>query len=191
MRKNRKMGFSLLELLVVITLMLVIGAIAIPNMITVVSNARLRGGVTNLSGLLQNTRMLAIKENKTKTARFAILANGPVAYVKTATDGTGLLTTDPQVQLGAPLTKFTTPSGIGAPSAITTGTLGFTAVATDASFNSRGLPCDYSQPNCPTSGFIYYFRDRRPYGASGWAAVSISPAGRIKRWVWNGSVWGE
>jgi len=189
--KRWKAGFSLLELLLVVALMLVISAIALPNMMTVISNARLRGGVTNLSGLLQNSRMLAIKENKTKTTRFVVMANGPVAYVKTATDFSSMTTTDAQVQLGAPLTQYPTPIGAGAPAALNSTTLGFTAVTTDPSFNSRGLPCAWTVTGCTTSGFIYYFSDRRPFGQSGWAAVSISPAGRIKRWVWNGSVWGE
>jgi prepilin-type N-terminal cleavage/methylation domain-containing protein len=189
--KNCKAGFSLIEVLVVIVLILVISGIALPNMINVVSNARLRGGATNLAGMFQSTRMLAIKENRTKTARFDVLANGPVAFVKNAGDTSNLLVTDPQVQLGAPLTRFPTPSGGGAPAAIDSATLGFTAVTTDPSFNSRGIPCAWTVTGCPVSGFIYYFKDRRPFGQSGWTAVSISPAGRVKRWVWNGSVWGD
>jgi prepilin-type N-terminal cleavage/methylation domain-containing protein len=188
---GRHSGFTLLELLIVVTLMLVIGAIAIPNMVTIISNARLRGGGTNLSGLFQNARMLAVKENKTKTTHFTVLGNGPVAYVKNPTDSSNVLTTDPQAQLGAPLTRFTTPSGSGAPAALTTTELGFTPATDDPSFNSRGLPCIYASGICTTSGFIYYFKDRRPYGASGWIAVSISPAGRIKRWVWNRTFWGD
>lgn len=184
-----KSGFSLLELTVVVLILLVVGTISIPTMITVISNARLRGGATNLSGLLQNCRMIAVKENKTKETRFAVMANGPVAYVKDAASTSPLSSADPQAQLGTPLTKYTVPSGVGAPPQLSTSQLGFTAVTSDPSFNSRGIPCIYSLGTCTNSGFIYYFKDKRPFGTPGWAAVSISPAGRIKRWFWNGSIW--
>jgi Tfp pilus assembly protein FimT len=184
---RRPAGFSLLELIVVTFILIVIGVIALPNMVNVVSNARLHGGATSLSAMLQNCRMLAVKENKTKTTYFDIMANGPVAYVKNATDvNTALASGDPQVQLGTPLTRYVTPTGADAP---TTLDPGFTASTGNPSFNPSGLPCAYSGGNCTNSGFVYYFKDRRPMGKSGWAAVSISPAGRIKRWFWDGSNW--
>jgi prepilin-type N-terminal cleavage/methylation domain-containing protein len=195
-RTNRKWngvssqsGFSLFELLIVVAVLAIIAIIAIPNMMTVISNARLQGGGTNLSGLLQNSRALAIGKNITMTTHFTVLGNGPIAYVKQATDVSGLSDKDPQVQLGAPLTKVTTPTGPGAPAVLTSGELGFTPVTTDPSFNSRGLPCAYAGGVCPPSGFVYYFRDNRPLGKSGWIAVSISPAGRIKRWIYSGTSW--
>jgi len=189
-RRSRCRGFSLIELMIVIGVLLILGVIAIPNMMTVISNARLQGGGTNLSGLLQSCRTLAINQNTTMTTHFMVLANGPVAFVKKASDASGLNGKDTQVQLGAPLTKVTTPTGPGAPAALTTTELGFTAVTTDPSFNSRGLPCAYSGGVCPTSGFVYYFKDNRPMGKIGWIAVSVSPAGRIKRWIYSGVAWG-
>jgi len=184
-------GFSLLELLVVVSILMVISIIAIPNMMTVISNARLQGGGTNLSGLLQNSRALAIGQNTTMTTRFTILGNGPVAYVKRADDTSPLDHLDPQVQLGAPLIKVNLPTGSGEPAALTTTELGFAAVTTDPSFNSRGLPCAYWMGVCSSpTGFVFYFKDNRPMGKSGWIAVSISPAGRIKRWTYSGTSWG-
>src|SRR5262245_39690630 len=79
MTRRPSSGFSLLELLVVVLIMMVIGVIALPNMVNVVSNARLRGGATNLSGLLQNARMIAVKENRVKSVHFTVMTNGAVA----------------------------------------------------------------------------------------------------------------
>ena len=64
-------GFSLIEITVVIAISLIVGMIAIPNMVTVISNARLHAGVTSMSGLLQSCRMEAVKRNQTLTAHFA------------------------------------------------------------------------------------------------------------------------
>ena len=189
MRPVRTRGFTLMELLVVLGIILSIIAIGIPSMVTVISNARLSGGVTNLSGLLQNCRAMAIKENKIKTAHFTVMSNGPVAYVKNAADTSLIRTNDTQAQLGAPLTKYTAPSGLLAPDPLTSAELSFTPSTNDPSFNARGLPCYYAGGTCTGSGFVYYFKDARPVGASRWAAVSISPAGRIKRWFWSGSSW--
>ena len=184
-------GFSMPELFIVLLILTVIGAIAIPNVVTVVSDARLRGGASNFSGLLQNCRMLAVKENRTKTAYLTVVGKEPIAYVKNAADSPVMTESDPKVQLGAPLVRVTTPSGPGAPSALTSATLGYTPRTDDLSFGHQGLPCAYSGGICTNYGFIYYFRDSRSHGKSGWAAISISPAGRIKRWFWNGEVWGS
>ena len=188
--RNRKArGFSLLELVIVVSMLLVIAAIAIPNMMSVIANARLRAGATSLSGMLQSCRMMAIKQNRTKTTRFTVMAYGPVAYVKDATDGSSLTNKDPQVQMGAPVNKVTTPSGVGAPPVLDTTTLGYTPFTSNPSFNARGLPCRYNSGTCANAGFAYYFNDNRPLGKQGWAAVTISPAGRVTKWWWDGTNW--
>lgn len=189
-RKNA--GFTLTELMVVVLIGLILTTLALPNMLTVIATARLRGNISSLSGIFQNTRMIAVKNNRTMTARFTTSAStGIIAYAKLATDTSGPIRTDPQVQLEAPIVGYTTPTGTSAPDAITSTVLGFTPETGDASFNARGLPCAYSGGTCANKGFIYYFRDTRRTGSSGWAAVSISPAGRVKRWYWTGSTWSD
>src|SRR5260370_403405 len=89
------------------------------------------------------------------------------------------------------------PAGVGAPTLLTGtimwGTVLVPNVNVDPYFNSRGLPClpDPITGVCnPTTGFVYYFR----YDSSGrtrWTATSISPAGRIQSWDWNGASWGN
>ena len=114
---------------------------------------------------------------------------GLIAYVKKATDGSGLVTNDLQVQLQAPIALMTTLSGPGAPVALDSAALGFTPKTTDPSFNSRGMPCAYANGYCIGSGFRYYFKDTRSVGESRWSAISISPAGRVTKWFWSGSAW--
>ena len=188
--KDRRAGFSLIEISVVLTISLVVGVIAIPNMVVVISNARLHAGVTSMSGLLQACRMAAVKQNRTLTTRFTTEGVSTlVAYVKNAADTSGRLATDLQAEWEAPVAMMTTPTGVGAPSAISTTVLGFTPETTEPTFNTRGLPCRYVSGACANNGFLYYFKDTSRPGSQGWAALSISPAGRIKKWFWNGSAW--
>jgi Tfp pilus assembly protein FimT len=186
-------GFSLLELMTVAAISMTMTMMAVPNMISTVGNVRLRSSMTSLAGVLQNCRMLSVKQNQIMSTHFAVTSygagNGVIAYVKKATDANPLYTTDSQVQLEQPVTRVITPSGTGAPAILQTSVLGFTPQTGDPSFTTTGLPCVYSAGNCTNGGFTYYFHDIRGTGQTGWAAISISPAGRLKKWYWNGSAW--
>ena len=187
--ERNRAGFSLLEALITVSVGMVIATTAIPNMNNGIANIRLRSSMSSLSGVLQNCRMLAVKNNRTMSTHFQATSYGVMAYVKRASDSSSLGTGDSQVQLQAPVTRMTAPAGPDAPAALDSGTLGFTPQTGDPSFNTTGMPCAYSGGACPHYGFVYYFTDTRWNGSNGWAAISISPAGRIKRWFWNGSEW--
>ncbi len=190
MTKSNRAGFSLLEVLVVVGIGAIVTATALPNMVTAISNMRLRSSMTSLAGVIQNCRMLAVKQNQTMTTHFSPQPDGVIAYVKLATDTSTYTTHDSQVELEAPVMETSTPSGPNAPPAVDSTTLGFSSPQNgDPSFNTTGLPCAYSSGVCPNYGFIYYFHDQRPQNKQGWAALSVSPAGRLKKWYWNGSIW--
>jgi prepilin-type N-terminal cleavage/methylation domain-containing protein len=188
-RMQCRRGFSMIELLIVIAVGLIVTTTAIPAITTTLANVRMRASMSSLSGVLQSTRMVAVKENKTKQGRFTIDRGGLVVHIKDAGDLAGLLSTDVQVQLEAPIVKYPTPSGAGAPTAFTTAFLGYTPSAANPAFNSRGLPCLFSGGGCPSRGFVFYFKDTRRQSSEGWAAISISPAGRITKWFWTGAAW--
>jgi type II secretory pathway pseudopilin PulG len=192
-------GFSMLEVLSVVAIGMIITAIGLPVMSNAIAMTKLRSSMTTVSGLLQNTRMVAVQQNKTKTACHFNWSAPPYSLIYFAKDAVDCTTsptpleTDPQVELQAPIVPMATPTGTGAPSAIPNATLGLTAspLTSDPSFNSRGLPCAYSSGTCSGNAFIQYFKDNRISGSGGWAAITISPAGRINRWFWNGSTWGN
>jgi hypothetical protein len=134
--------------------------------------------------------MVAVKENRTLTAHFETIDGKTlVGFVKVATDTSPRLSTDLQAEWEAPVKMMTSPSGPGAPATISTAVLGFTPETTVPSFNTRGLPCKFSGGTCTNEGFLYYFKDTSRQGSKGWAALSISPAGRIKKWFWTGAKW--
>ena len=193
--QQRQLGFSLLEILIVVAIGLIITAIGLPRMTNVIANMKLRSSMTTVSGLLQNTRMMAIKKNKMQMAchfNRSAIPYSLVYYVKdVANTCPSLANGDTQVEMEAPITPYDTLTGTLAPSAITNAALGLTIdpLTSDPAFNSRGLPCSYSSGTCTNSAFIKYFKDNRIGGSGGWAAISVTPAGRIKRWFWNGSTW--
>jgi prepilin-type N-terminal cleavage/methylation domain-containing protein len=184
-------GFSLLELVVVMAMSLVVAAVAAPNVMNTLANARLRSGISTVSGAVQSTRMLAVKNNKTYTARYTTNSSGAVVY--TDLDNNGSFDVgEPIAQLGSTVSLSSLPVS-GTPSALDSTLLGFTpTTGVPPSFNSRGIPADCSSSPCtPNQGFVYYFTDQRPLNGNGWAALSITPAGRIKVWIWNGSSWSD
>jgi len=186
---DRLAGFSLIEVSVVILISLIIGMITIPNMVTVISNARLHAGVTSMSSLLQSCRMAAVKQNRALTAHFTIDGSTLIGYVKEAPDTSDVADTDLQAQWESPVRMETTPTGADAPAVIDTDVLGFTPQDGEPTFNTRGLPCFYDGVACENKGFVYYFKDTSRSNGKGWASLSISPAGRIKKWFWNGAEW--
>ena len=70
-RAQNDRGFSLIELSVVVFIGLVVTVMAMPNMLTVIANTRLRGNISTLSGIYQNCRMMAVKNNRTMTTKSA------------------------------------------------------------------------------------------------------------------------
>ena len=196
-------GFSLLELIVVVSILMILGAIAVPNLMSTITNMRLRSATSSLSGLVQETRMQAIKHNTPMMVRFVVIQSGPYAYIQNAS-GTAVTYSTANVnpltgpiygvvQLGAPVVRVDTPTG-GNPSPLTVTQLGYTPLdltnaANLPSFNARGVPCKYSSGSCANNGFVYYFTDAR--NGAAWTALSISPQGRLQRWFWYGDHWGN
>lgn len=80
-------GFTILELAVVVAMVAILTAIAIPNTISWRNNAKLNGDVFNLRGDLEMAKLRAIKEN----ANVAVLfnANGYEIFVDNG-DGGGV-----------------------------------------------------------------------------------------------------
>ena len=186
-------GFSLVETLVVVAIALCISAYAIPNIMQGVANLRLRGAASTLSGFVQNCRMQAIKRNTNKAVHFTVLSGGSVAFIDDPATTTLASTNTLQAQLGSQISLVRSPSGTGAPTLLDNSIFGGTdPLTTDVTFNARGLPCKYASGSCTTGfGYTYYFTDARVLSHAGWAAISVTPAGRVKTWVWNGSSWGD
>ncbi len=198
-RVHRHRGFSLIELMIVLVISLVVSALALPNIAAAITNIRLRGAASNVAGLLQECRILAVKTNRVQVTRM----NGTGAFVDVAYSGTyaatytlnGVTAVEPGVQIPTSVVVATNPP-TAFPSNQLLGYVQFplpSAMPFNIGFNQRGLPCG---PNssagtptaCPTLSFLYYFKIAGAFGDS-WAALTITPAGRIHVWTLNGTTW--
>ena len=185
-RPRSASGFSLLELMIVVGILMVITAMAMPKIMTTIADVRLRGAVNSASGIMQNARMIAIKDNLLRKVKYSNVASGGFMYVDLNDDG-NIQATEPQVQMGSTILAYSAPSGLPA---LIASDLGYTpATVSTVMFNPRGIPC--SAVNSCGSGMVIYFTDSRTVGSPSWAAVSISPAGRVKTWMWKGASWGD
>ena len=198
-RRHRSSGFSLIELLVVVAIMLVVAAFAIPTMVTAIDSYQVRGNMGGVANMAQRCRLQAVHNNATQRLFFTTQPSGEVVlFVENGTStATAPITSDPQLWLPTHFSlQGAAPSGTGAPSALTSSTMWGANVSSinqgvDAYYNSRGLPClPASNGVCKdTNGFVYYFGYQGTGGTQYWAAISISPAGRIQTWFWNGANW--
>lgn len=187
-------GFTLIELCVVVALAMIATAIAIPQIMTAVRQYRIRTSTTDLSQFLERARMQAIRSDRTYAVQADSVTSGSLSYPRfyldqnaNASFDAGELVAQLPWQVTAPATNPPAPTALAAK-------LGFIPqpAGVNPRFNGRGTPCVVNAGNVCSSwaggqtvGFLYYLKSN----TGDWAAVSISPTGRIHAWSYAGSTW--
>jgi Tfp pilus assembly protein FimT len=188
MKTNNETGFSLIELVVVIGIIMVIAAIAAPKITGLMEGVRLRGMVTDVNGLVQQDRIQSVRDNKSYTIKTVAAAgvNGIVLYVDTDNSGTADAG-EPAIQLPTDVAVNAAGPGVLPPGVVIPPYV--SAATVTLSFNERGLPCS-NPPVCNTiSPYVIYFAQTRPSGTNGWAAITVTQSGRIKAYTYTGTAW--
>lgn len=192
-RFRHEAGFTALELLVSLAIALIIAVVAIPQMMNAGAFWKVRGAAADLSGLIQQARILSEKQNTTlavyagsvETSSSGAFINCSLASTTPCSSGGNGSTWqsgDPEIVFPGSVTNAL---GSSAPATVSPG---FTpeAAGTVLYFSSRGLPVKSSGSTYVlAAGFVFYITD----GQNHWSAVSVSAAGRSKVWVWNGTTW--
>ena len=191
------------EMLVVISIMLVVGAMTVPSIVSTVEAYRFTSNAQDLASFYQRARMQAITDNNYYNVQIKSGANPPLLFIDFDGDGTtsNASRVDPVLQLAAPVSV----SNTGAPSGLDTTALGFSPLQVESStmytqnnqnhpgiaFNSRGLPCQRTSTTslCTNAGWVQYLQYNLIGGGTRWAAVVITPAARIKIYKYNGTGW--
>lgn len=183
-RVHRNSGFSLVETVVVAALTISVAGITVPKLMTMLANMQMRSAVGSGSGVVQEVRMEAMKLNRYRKLRYSNLTTGAVVFSDVNDNGTPD-STETQAQMGRTMAAYSTPSAIPA---IDTALLGFTPISsTSILFSPTGMPC--SAVNTCGAGLVIYFTNSQTNQTPGWAAISVSPRGRVATWVWTGTDW--
>lgn len=188
-RKNPQ-GFSLIEMMLVVAVIMILSAITVPRFMVVISDISLRYAAGDFSGLLQSARIQAVRKNTFYSVVAGTLPAGtPVYFIdinKTGNYANG----EPILPLNTSVTFHPGP-GSGAPgeTAFLT-SLSFTVDTSGAapSFNARGLPCVAAAGTCPMvsgKGFVVFLSKAAVMGNIPWAAVVVNPSGHIQLWTAN------
>jgi prepilin-type N-terminal cleavage/methylation domain-containing protein len=191
-------GFSLVELIIVVAIIMVIAALAIPVLVNTVAKIRLRAAAGELSGLMQEARILAAKKNTVYDIKFTTVTGIQTAYVDANLNGA--------YDAGEPITVFNgaitpasgPPSGsAGQPPAYVLSGDSSTGTPFDnrntVAFSPRGLPCNYdistTPATCATPAASYFVIYLRGQTADAWAGVVVTKGGRTKVIMWDGTQW--
>jgi prepilin-type N-terminal cleavage/methylation domain-containing protein len=192
--QKSRCGFSLIELIIVVAMIVILAAISVPRLLNTVSDINLRYAATNISGLLQSARMQGVRKNTFYTVQPTTLSTGGTGYY-VHVQGGAYVAGDPVLPLGSQIIA-NIGLGSGAPneSTFASGTssngLSFAPNAgTDApSFNARGLPCigvpaTGACPLVPGQGFVIFLSKSSLTGNVSWASIAITPSGHIQIWT--------
>jgi prepilin-type N-terminal cleavage/methylation domain-containing protein len=185
----RSSGFTLLELLIALGVVLIVAAIVTPQAATFINNYKLRSSASQLAGMVQQCRINSVRTNSVIGVQSAIVGGRQQIWVDLNGDG-AYNQGEPLMQLPVSVTL----QNAGFPGNATTG-LGTGInwqVGSPVRFTARGIPCRINAGNCVTDGgtvgFVYYLRNIRGPGNS-WAAVRVNPIGRITAVTWSGSTY--
>jgi Tfp pilus assembly protein FimT len=183
----------------VVAILLAIAAFAIPNFLSAVSDYRLKSTMSQVAGLVQQQRMTAVRLNATyrllnTTSGRTIVWFEPPTTANPSGNG--------QWDSGEPMVELP-----GTVKIQNTGFPGDAALAAKINnvqspssavvqFNARGLPCVVVSGACSNKdssgnqvGFVVYFQGTSTYGKPMWGALTITPAGRVRSWFWDGSAY--
>jgi prepilin-type N-terminal cleavage/methylation domain-containing protein len=203
MTTKRQTGFTLVELLMVVVIMLIVAGIAVPPIFNYMHLAKLRGSGSDFSSLLQVSRIRSVQDDTFYSTYILPGAKGTPgqAYVDLKKNGGAKVDVgDPEIEISSEVTAQAV--GNAPDTANLSGQFlptGSGVTPQDASvapviFSPRGLPCTTQLVGavCTSAGgptaFWAFFQDS---SSLAWEAVTVSPAGRVQKWQHAGSAWSK
>lgn len=194
-------GFTLLELMVVLCIAFIAATMVLPTATTAIRGVRLSSSGASYADLLQQARVRAVRDDRyyTVIANPGSGSNPPTAFIDLA--GTGAYATgDPEMVYAQGVTPMPFASGPNLSNLesqfLPPGAASIASVNTTAAgptFGPRGLPCspvtNAGYTTCPfitPTSFVSYMQNTQ---GGAWEAVTVTPAGRIREWRYNGTSW--
>ena len=224
--QSRQQGFSVVELIIVIAILLVLAGMTAPKLLGMIETQRLQTATRAYASFIQQCRYRA--EEDGQWYEILLDTSNPsttIAYLDI--NGNNVRdSTEPSVEIPYPITvpsaqSSSIPAGFGNANLIGAEPLPMISTApvtwncqhalncanpvqtAGLAFNERGLPCQVSAANataaataaCTNSvvaisapvAWITYFAYPTSSGGHLYAAVTVTPAGRIKVWNYQGT----
>jgi type II secretory pathway pseudopilin PulG len=185
-RRSCSSGFSIVELVVSLSVMLILTAIAIPTLMRSFRAYQLNDAATRLSSMLKFTRFEAVRRNT--QINFLMLANGTNTgyFVGTDSNNDGTLQPTEKQELIAGFATLVGP-GVAPPPAAITAALGGASLTPKSgsngsiTFDARGAIRTGIGGSVSSSIYVFYIGstiDPDP----GFRAVVLLPTGSIQIW---------
>jgi prepilin-type N-terminal cleavage/methylation domain-containing protein len=176
-----KRGFTLIELIITISIFAIMMAIAIPSFLTYRPTMKIKGAARDIASALQFARMKAVSENNTFAVRFS--GSSYSIYDDNDNDDVYADTTDP---LDIAVRTLTLPDGISFGVGTNVNKKSDNTSPAPADFITfGGDACDFSTRGTADTGTVYIKNIKNES-----YAVTVSSSGRVRILVWNGSQWG-
>jgi prepilin-type N-terminal cleavage/methylation domain-containing protein len=196
---SRASGFSILELMITMAIILIVSALAIPTM-NVIRSAKLREAGSNYANLMQNARITAIQNDtyysvvpKAGIPQQAFIdLNGDLALNK----GEPVIVLPSNIYIR---TYADNPPALGNLETQTLASASDPSLVKDQNptFGPRGLPCKPTTSNgyttCPAfsgvvsgTSYITFFQSEPD---ATWLAVVMNPSARVRIYKYAGNAW--
>jgi len=174
-----KSGFSLIELIVTLSIFGLMMAIAIPSFLIYRPTMRIKGAARDIVSVFQFARMKAVQENNTFAVKF--VGSDYFIYDDNDNDDVYADTTDP---LDIAVRTLTLPDGIsfGVGANVNRSVSGGGTPADFITFG--GDACDFQPSGTADTGTVYITNTK---GES--YAITVSSSGRAIIRVWDGDSW--
>jgi prepilin-type N-terminal cleavage/methylation domain-containing protein len=174
-RARTARGFSVVELVVVLAIILVLSSIAIPSLLSSLRTYRISSAASSLSALLQRARFEAIRHNTPISVRTAVDVTGDtVVYIDL--NGNGKLDPDePQIMQTSDIQFIAAGGSVPGPAST-----GFPTAVTPVwpiIFDTRGTL------NTPAAIPVIYYLGNPAAPNLFYSAVTVTQMGQIKAWT--------
>jgi prepilin-type N-terminal cleavage/methylation domain-containing protein len=191
-------GFTLIELMLVVFIALIVGAFAMVNAVSAARSIRLSEATTDYSNLLQKARIQAVTSDTFYSVLTDTSKTPDTAFVNV--NGATYAKGDPVIAFPRDVKPMPFASGPNLsnlesnPQFLPANNQNTVQTTIPPTFGPRGLPCKPTgvgaNTTCPSlltpTSYITFFQNSV---SQKWAAVTVNPSGRIRRWSYDGSTW--
>jgi prepilin-type N-terminal cleavage/methylation domain-containing protein len=173
-RARTARGFSVVELVVVLAIILVLSSIAIPSLMSSMRTYRISSSASSLSALLQRARFEAIRQNKVMNVRTKVVGGNTAVYIDLNNNSQmdpdePMLMQTSDIQFMAAGGSVPGPASTGFPTAVTP--------AWPIIFDTRGTL------NTPAAIPVIYYLGNPAGPNVFYSAVTVTQMGQIKAWT--------